>query len=425
MVCARLANVFMHVSGLGFDDMSPHAGALKSAEKYLRRAVKVEPNYQRAQKMLSDLFTQWERPKLELAHRRTYAEQFPDDADNWRELARCEFAAGSPPLAYAAIERAKKLKPLDQGMRNQAMILCWSAVAACAGKKDFGEARRILADCLATQPEFAGTLLHSAFTCMVEFLAGDKSAMDRLESEAAAKPEREAIARFVLALESRTFKLPIAERKRSIDKWLAVAQHGQLSPEVLYNLLPWAMRDPAKTADVVKHQRQVFDGIEKVLQRGLAMQCSAETFVAALVVLSKWPMLAMLKPKWIAKAQRDFPDSPMVLMALAGTELEQGPLDCNPDKASAWLKKAESILLAAAQPEPVLIAEVRRMIAALEEIRKQSLSPIGMIREMFEAMGGSPDKMERVMADLLNGDDLEGLDDFIDLPPIRKKSKRR
>src|SRR5205085_6065857 len=90
--------------------------ARQKAIEFLERSLRLAPRHRPTLELLSETYKEWKQPeKVEETYRRIL-DLFPDDLEALTSLARVHYDKNEPAQALDYLQRARKLKPLDEDL---------------------------------------------------------------------------------------------------------------------------------------------------------------------------------------------------------------------------------------------------------------------------------------------------------------------
>ena len=189
------------------------ATARQKAIEFLERSLRLAPRHRPTYELLAETYQEWKQPeKVEETYRRVL-DLFPDDLDALTSLASISYDKNDPAQALDYLQRARKLKPLDEDLLNREIAARIRLARVLAIEKRWDEGRAQFAIIEQLDPARNQQFDYVARKAVFEMKAGQRDAADRYEKEAVALLAEPTPLWLVLQVESIRFKLTKATQK--------------------------------------------------------------------------------------------------------------------------------------------------------------------------------------------------------------------
>ena len=191
--------------------------AKQKAIEFLERSLRLAPRHRPTFELLAETYQEWKQPeKVEETYRRIL-DLFPEDLEALSSLADVHHVKNEPALALDYLQRARKLKPLDEDLLTREISARISLARSLALEKRWDEGRAQFAIIEQLDPARNRDSVYVARKSVFETKAGQRDAADRYEKEALALLVEPTPLWLVLHVESIRFKLTKATQKHYAD----------------------------------------------------------------------------------------------------------------------------------------------------------------------------------------------------------------
>ena len=395
------------------DDERDLAAAKVQAIAALERSLKLAPRHRPTYDVLLEAYEEFDEPKKLEATKLRILEVFPDDLETLEDLASEYFKKNEPARAVVYIERARKLKPLDEQLQDlEYSIRVALARNLALGKRwDEGRAQFEAAGRLGSKED--RSFHFPARKAIFETKAGQRELADRYEKEALALLVEPTPLWLVFHIESIRYKLTKATQKNYADLLkkdlkkkcrsetagaMAGVMAAFLGVGIDYDGRDKHVKDVIAYLGRMSRTKFLLDDLEEVCQ-----------FLAML------PNQQKLFDKLVRRGLKDYPDSPIFQMMGASLEIEKGPFLMRPEVARRHLEKALKLAEGSTKADYTrLIPRIKQQITVLGELTSGPLGFLGGFGGSPFGGGGPPSMMD--MFDSFDEDDEDDEDDEFDDP---------
>ena len=206
--------------GPGPDRVDPEViEARRKAVEYMEESLRLCPTHRPTYVALKDAHDDWNEPERAIEVSRRLLRVFPDDFEILVDLAKHEFRQDRPAEALEHIERARKLRPLDENTAGieWAVRVALARHLALESRWEEGRAQFEAAGRLRT--EDVQPFAFAARRAVFELKAGQPDRAEELIAEAQKQLVDPTPLWLALLIEARRYKLPKAEQDRFEDRW--------------------------------------------------------------------------------------------------------------------------------------------------------------------------------------------------------------
>jgi tetratricopeptide (TPR) repeat protein len=351
------------------------AWSRKQAITSIERSLELAPRHRPAYQLLVEAYEEWgDTEKLETARLRL-VEAFPDDLDTLIALAS-SYSRTKPERALEFVERARKLKPLDDDLQDMAFGIRVTLARSLALEKRWDEGR--------AQFDEAGRLLTSrqdvylflGRRAILETKAGHRELADRYEKEALALLAEPTPLWLLFHIESVRYKLTKAAQKhyedllkKDLKKKCASETAGAMA-SLLYAFLGTATDYPGRDQHV--------QAVAAYVSRTSRMKFRLEDLEHVCQFLAMLPKQRKLFEKLVRRGLKDHPESPVFQMMGAGIEIEKGPFLMSPVVVRKHLDTALKQAEASSKSEYTrLIPRIKQMASLIGQLTDGPLGFLG------------------------------------------------
>ena len=196
------------------------AEARKAAAAAVEQSLALAPDYLDSYRLLVALHRDWEDDAGLAAAAGRLLARFPEDVETLELLARHHYLGrDDPAAAFPYIERARRLRPLDDSLRDLEWLIRVGLARAFAMKKKWDAGRAEFAAAEALCPEVSRDFSHLARRAMLEYRAGQDEAGDRYVTQAGELLVEPAPLLLALLIHSIRFKMPKARTDEYTRRW--------------------------------------------------------------------------------------------------------------------------------------------------------------------------------------------------------------
>jgi tetratricopeptide (TPR) repeat protein len=397
--------------------------ARKQVLDSLERSLKLAPEHLPTYRLLVEVHQDWDDAKgLEAAARRLLS-TFPDDIETLQLLGRHYFEKSDLAAALPPLQKARRLKPLDESLRELEWMIRVGLARNCAlsGRWDEGRAEFAAADELL--PESRQQYTYLVRKAVFEYKAGQGERSDEYVKQAQDLLVEPAPLWLALAIESIRYHMPKSTVDGYTKNW-ETEQKKKCRSETAGALAEQMGAFLAAGIDYSgrgKHLTQVLT----YLRRTLRLKYRREDIEPVVELLKHVPDEFPLLEKLVKAGLKQHPDSALLNLHAGEVELIKGKIIGGTQTAQKYLETA--LKLAEASTDP-------KVTALLPAIRTQ-LGMLGELSERFGRFGfpfgGGPSFFENLdFDDDFDDDDFDD-DDFDDedrIPvpiPTRRAPKKR
>lgn len=359
--------------------------AIESLERSLRLAPRHRPTYE----LLAETYQEWKQPeKVEETYRRIL-ELFPDDLDALTRLASISYDKNDPGLALDYLQRARKLKPLDEDLLNREIAARTRLARTLALEKRFDDGRALFAIIEQLDPARNKQFDYVARKAVFEMKAGQRDAADRYEKEAVALLAEPTPLWLVLQVESIRFKLTKATQKHYAElfkKDLKKKCRSETAAAMASFLTAYLVSDieyPGRD----KHVREV----RAYLGRTARLKYRREDLETVCEFLAQLQKGDELLSKLVERGVREHRDSVLLHLMAGVLEVDKGPIRCRTHVAKEHLDKALSLAVASSRPaETRLIPRIKQISSVISELTSTPFASFFNGFGGFQSPGGVP-----------------------------------
>lgn len=327
--------------------------------------------------------------------------KFPEEFDALLWLMDYHQQGDDPEAALEYAERARKLRPLDDRLKLNTPYLRLALMRRLAVAKRFAEAREQYAIAESAVPAIREDFAVLARRALLEEKAGDLEAAEQWRSRAAELLVEPTPLWFVLAAETRRYKLPPARAKHWNDLWKKDLKKPCRSETAgaMCRVLENYLRADAVYVGRSGHITE----LKKYVRRCTRVKWREEDLRDVCEFLKQLEEFAQSDlstlEKFVVKGTALFPSSPYFHFERGRLEIDKGPIDCNRHLAHASFTKAAELAQKAPGVENEhILHQAREKLTFLGEVGLQS---------SYLDFGGFFDDFE----DDFDDDDLDEWDD--------------
>lgn len=328
----------------------------------------------------------------------------PNDIESLRLLSQ-NLLFSHPFEAREFAERAARLRPLDQEVRNVLIGARFGCAREYAKGRDFDKARSEL-NLVGESPLDDNTktalLVRKA---IIEFVSGKATKAEKLAEEAKQVLEEPTLALLQLAVEGIRLAMSSARVKRfeaQLKTQLKRACNSQTAAALSNQMT--ALRD-IKYRRQDEHEKLVLAYIRRTTRVKYKQQ-DLRSVCGFLIAIEETQLLE----KQLEKGCKKFPDDPWFHLGAAEAEMEKGPFDSNRKRAKKCFTRVIEICSDQDDDDSrEMLAQARIGLSTLDDSDGRSGDSASELLEMLREM---PPFMLGHFADLLRGEDVR----FLDLP---------
>ncbi|MBS0205890.1 MAG: bacterial transcriptional activator domain-containing protein [Planctomycetes bacterium] len=202
------------------DDGEPdHQEAADRAHFCFERARELAPEILQVWQAPINACAHWESAERKLALHQQLLDRFPEQFDSLLFMAEHYVRCDQSVEAISFLERARRLKPLDEALRIRLWVARLNAAREAALARKWAEGREHFAEALPFDP--SGELRWSwlAKRSIFERKAGDLDAAEQFDREAGAAAGEPTAALLMMAIEAHRYKLPKADVRSIETDW--------------------------------------------------------------------------------------------------------------------------------------------------------------------------------------------------------------
>jgi tetratricopeptide (TPR) repeat protein len=363
--------------------------ARQKAIEFLERSLSLAPRHRPTFELLSETYQEWGLPeKVEETYRRIL-DQFPDDLEALTSLASVYYDKNEPSLALDYIQRARKLKPLDEDLLNREISARIRLARSLALEKRWDEGRAQFAIVEQLDPARNREFDYVARKAVFETKAGQRDAADRYEKEAVALLAEPTPLWLVLHVESIRFKLTKATQKHYaelFEKDLKKKCRSETAAAMASLLTAYLAEDIAYPGRE-KHIRD----LRAYVARTTRLKYRREDLETVCEFLTQLPKGDELLKKLVERGVKEHRESAILHMMAGVLEMDKGPLRCLTHVAKQHLDKALSLAEASSRPADTrLIPQIKQLSSVISELTSSPFSSFFSGFGGFRSPGGGP-----------------------------------
>jgi tetratricopeptide (TPR) repeat protein len=377
-------------------DDAENAEDRRRAREYLERAQSTAPDVLKFWKSSVVATMLWKDEKAETEAMLKLLEHFPDDLESLNNVSVSLMNADRAPEALPFLERALRLKPLDESFRDTLFSAHVSTARHKALKKDFAGAREQFDAAEKCSPSKVGGFVLLSRRCVMERKAGNKVVADALEQLTSLADPDPNHAMLLLLIESIRYKLPKTVSGRYEAEWRKALLKKCTSQAA--GMMAALLRDHLVSGGYLgidSHCKLVATYLKRTSRVKFERQHLRSVCDFFLEGKSKLRSLNAMEElrKAAARGQKQFPDDPCFLMFLCDVEYGRGPRMANLRTMTSLLNRA--LDLAQKNPDlapPRLVDKIRDRQEEIQNASELSHfdSPFGFSPFGFSPFGHSP-----------------------------------
>ena len=364
----------------------PNPELQERAVRCLRNSIRSAPQMLHGYLALALAYREWGAPLRAATTLRRLLKRFPEHLDTLLWLARHHLRRDEPLAAREFASRARRLKPLDAGIKE----LVWSVHLASARHyalaAQWDEGREEFAAAVAVDGREPHIVLvqRAAF----EAKAGDRDLANRLLDQAQSELGEAAPVWLLMIVEARRYALPVVAEEFQ-DRWVAALKRSHRSAaagEMCRTMAEYLVTEvdyPGRSIHVLRlcqflgrckrvvwQRRDICHVLEfLVVVDGHAGQQRWKTRQAA-----RRDSAAALLAALAAKARRKFPDEAFFQFLVGRLEIEKGPLACDRRLARECLERAIALAEGTSDRDRIEAAKsARRVLDRLDAFDRSSM----------------------------------------------------
>jgi tetratricopeptide (TPR) repeat protein len=361
----------------------------QKAIEFLERSLRLAPRHRPTFELLSETYQEWKQPeKVEETYRRIL-DVFPDDVEALTSLASDYYDKNEPALALDYLQRARKLKPLDEELLNREISARIRLARTLALEKRWDEGRAQFAVVEQLDPARNRAFDYLARKAVFEAKAGQRDAADLYESEAAALLAEPTPLWLVLHVESIRFKLTKATQKHYAELFTKDLKKKCRSETAgaMASLLSAYL---AERVDYPGREKHVRD-LRAYLARTTRLKYRREDLEAVCEFLAQLPKDDGLMRKLVERGVKEHRDSAILHLMAGVLEVDKGPVRCLTHVAKHHLDKALSLAEASSRPaETRLIPMIKQVSSLISEVTSSPFDSFFSGFGGFRSSGGGP-----------------------------------
>jgi tetratricopeptide (TPR) repeat protein len=409
------------------DDEKARAAARKAVVDALEQSLKLAPQHLPTYRLLVEAYHDWGDDAHLVAAARRLLAAFPEDGETHQLLARHYFERSDPAAALPHAQEARRLKPLDESLRelewmiriglgrNYALSQRWDE-----GRAEFAAAEGLLPDC-------RQNYTHLARKAAFELKAGQTDRSDQYVRDAQALVVEPAPLWLALEIESIRYKLPkdtIASYTQLWEAGLKKKVRSETAGEMAGHMLAFL----AAKIDYPGREEHL-KKVVAYLKRGTRVKYRREDIEKVVELLGNLPKADHdLLEKRVNLGLKQHPQSVLLNVRKGMLELPKGTFFGNGvGPAQRHLETALKLAEASTDPkETALLPTIRTQLSLLKEMSER----LGGLGGFFGGpFGPSPfGGLDFDDFDDFGLDDDEDFDDedFFPSPaPARRRAKKR
>jgi hypothetical protein len=337
----------------------------------LENSLERSPRHLPTHRLLVEAHRRWGNwAKLELAATRLLA-AFPDDLETLALLARHYRARDAPGPAFQMVEQARRLKPLDESLRDLEWTIRTDLARrhAIAWKWADGRAEFLAAEQLGLKRSSKFSYLASK--AIFEATAGEVARSHQYLLEARDSVVERAPLFLALAIESIRYDMPENEQDRFNRLWEEELNRPSRSETAgaMAGLL-----EEFQSAEVEYRGRdQHVQRTAAYLARTTNLKYQRADIESACQFLALAPGQGKLLEALVTLGLEQFPDSALIQLRAADIELARGLARLRAHVARRHLERALELADSSADPsERALCPQIKALLSGLNELSKTS-----------------------------------------------------
>lgn len=385
----------------------------KKALECLKESLRLDPSSVATYRAIVAAHDAWKEREKAVAAAVNLLEKFPDDFETLVALAERRLDRKEPAEAIPLLERARRLKPLDDALRSMERNARVVLARHHAKSRRWDEGRAELERAEALGPNQDERYAFLAKRAALELAANEADRAQVLIEEAQrALDDDDEPAPLWLAILIEGVRYGVSKDVVSRFEHLwqtALAKKGKSETAgALAKLLDPALRSAGNAGESQALSRHVTE-VSDYIKRSSRIRFEKQDLVRVCKFLMMVPKEAALFEKLARRGAKSFPESPVFVMLTVGLDLKKGPFRVNLRQIKLRLDKALALAQASSEPEESGVVPTLKEL--LSQVAAVSSSPFGM---PFRAFGGKIPKDLLDVLEQMNPEDLGFVDDDFD-----------
>ena len=389
----------------------------KKAVAAMEESLRLDPSARKSYDVLASFYDQWSQPEQVAATAQRLLAVCPDDVPTMQLLIDHHIRRQEPEQAFPLVERARRLKPLDERLANDELRIRQGLAREHAlrgrweeGRSEFARVQsqwieRIGREGLVARMaafEFKAGLFKTGLFKTGQFEGGQFARAEELLREGQSLHPEPAGFWLSMSIESTRYKLGAEFDSRFsglLKTSLAKKVRGETAAR-LSAILGGYFESGIEYAGRAKHSSSVV----ACLKRSTTGKLNQGDLIAVCEFLSLLPHEAKLYDKLVRKGVKAYPDSVYFLVFDAQIEFDLGPYEGNVQRMRKNLERAHELIEKNQNPHEAVYAEkVKKLLGLVRTLtRNKSDLPDGFPGGPFGGMpGGMPD-LPRGMFEMFN-----------------------
>jgi tetratricopeptide (TPR) repeat protein len=356
---------------------------VQQATTCIERSLRLAPGHRPTYDLLVEVCRMSDEPERLTEAKQRILKVFPDDVETLVETALELHHRDEPEPALEALSKARRLKPLDESLVGNEIMIRTSLARCLALQKRWDEGRAQFAAIEQLRPDELRSYSYLAKKAIFESKAGQGGLADRYERAAAALLPEPAPLWLSLHVESIRYSLTKATQKHYAELWkkeLRKKCRSETAGAMASFLTPFL----ALESDYAGRDHEATE-VLKYLHRTTRLNYRLEDLEDVCEFLGHFPKESGLTRNLVQRGLKAHPESALLHVVLAGVELS--------DPAAVWRlpdvrgRLQEALRLAEASTrrrEVLMIPKIKQMLSVSNELHSQ------MAGLPFAAPGGMP-----------------------------------
>ena len=356
---------------------------VQQATTCIERSLRLAPGHRPTYDLLVEVCRMSDEPERLTEAKQRILKVFPDDVETLVETALELHDRDEPEPALEALSKARRLKPLDESLVDNEIMIRTSLARCLALQKRWDEGRAQFAAIEQLRPDELRSYSYLAKKVIFESKAGQGDLADRYERAAAALLPEPAPLWLSLHVESIRYSLTKATQKHYAELWkkeLRKKCRSETAGAMASFLTPFL----ALESDYAGRDHDATE-VLKYLQRTTRLNYRLEDLEDVCEFLGHFPKESGLTRNLVQRGLKAHPESALLHLVVAGVELS--------DPAAVWRLPdvrghlEEALRLAEASTrrrEMLMVPKIKQMLSVSNELHSR------MAGFPFAAPGGMP-----------------------------------
>src|SRR5271157_4615043 len=385
---------------------------VQQATTCIERSLRLAPGHRPTYDLLVEVCRMSDEPERLTEAKQRILKVFPDDVETLVETALELHHRDEPEPALEALSKARRLKPLDESLVGNEIMIRTSLARCLALQKRWDEGRAQFAAIEQLRPDELRSYSYLAKKVIFESKAGQGDLADRYERAAVALLPEPAPLWLSLHVESIRYSLTKATQKHYAELWkkeLRKKCRSETAGAMASFLTPFL----ALESDYAGRDHDATE-VLKYLHRTTRLNYRLEDLEDVCEFLGHFPKESGLTRNLVQRGLKAHPEAALLHVVVAGVELS--------DPAAVWRLPdvrghlEEALRLAEASTrrrEMLMIPKIKQMLSVSNELHSQMAGFPFAGPEGMPVPGGKPGSFEDFLGAILGAavDDEDDEDD--------------